>query len=41
MNQHTSFYMDGTLSICREGDVFLGNAQFTLIKGLVLRVLLK
>jgi len=32
MNQHASFYMDGTLTICREGDVFLGNAQIRLLK---------
>lgn len=32
MTQHTSFYMDGTLSICREGEIFLGNSQIRLLK---------
>ncbi|MBP6662021.1 MAG: hypothetical protein KA172_02930 [Paludibacter sp.] len=27
MSQRNAFYLDGTLTICREGDVFLGNAQ--------------
>ena len=27
MSQRNAFYLDVTLTICREGDVFLGNAQ--------------
>ena len=32
MIQHTSFYLDGILLICREGDVFLGAIQIRLLK---------
>jgi len=32
MSQHHSFYLYGTLTIFREGDVFLGNAQIRLLK---------
>jgi molybdate transport system regulatory protein len=32
MSHQHSFYLNGTLSICREGDVFLGNVQIRLLK---------
>ncbi len=32
MTQHHSFYLDGTLTICREGEVFLGNSQIRILK---------
>ncbi len=32
MSLTTSFYLDGTVTICREGDVFLGNTQIRLLK---------
>lgn len=32
MTQHTSFYLDGTLLICRDGYVFLGKTQIRLLK---------
>lgn len=32
MNHSSTFYVDGTLTICREGDVFLGAAQIRLLK---------
>lgn len=32
MHQHNSFYMAGTLTIYREGDIFLGNTQIRLLK---------
>lgn len=32
MSHTTSFYLDGTLSICREGEIFLGSSQMRLLK---------
>jgi len=40
MSQHALFYLDGTLTICREGDVFLGNAQIRLLKQVLLTLTL-
>ena len=36
MSRHTSFYLNGSFSICREGEVFLGNAQIRLLKQVLL-----
>jgi molybdate transport system regulatory protein len=32
MNQHNAFYIDGTLTIFREREVFLGHVQIRLLK---------
>ncbi|MDD3321987.1 MAG: LysR family transcriptional regulator [Paludibacter sp.] len=32
MNHFKHFYLDGTFTICREGEIFLGNLQIRLLK---------
>ena len=32
MSHYSSFYLDGTLTICRDAEVFLGTAQIRLLK---------